>query len=274
MAMTPRSGNALVHASLHRAALAMATLLVSSCPLALAQNPPAPSPTLPAPAQEAPKAQSNAFSASKIHETLIAEATAGSEVSWARSTENHLAWVEKANGKKTVRLDGKQIGASYEDVKYVAHSADEQHLVYFGKRNKKWVMVLDDKESGPEMDECYTWEFTRDGKRIAAAALLKRHWSWIVDGVPGPAFDVIGSIEFSPDGLHFAYGGADEKTGLGKHATHGALVVDGQIAQTYDGSGFGGGWAGVFGPQESMVTGVRSLSPDFHGVSDPLYTSE
>ncbi len=317
--MMPRSGNALVHASLHRAALAMATLLVSSCPLALAQNPPAPSPTLPAPAQEAPKAQSNAFSASKIHETLIAEATAGSEVSWARSTENHLAWVEKANGKKTVRLDGKQIGASYEDVKYVAHSADEQHLgfiakrnskwvmvvdgeersrdygrmtaphlsvngktfavgacnekkchlvvdnaeigadyedisspgfspdgghhVYFGKRNKKWVMVLDDKESGPEMDECYTWEFTGDGKRIAAAALLKRHWSWIVDGVPGPAFDVIGSIEFSPDGLHFAYGGADEKTGFGKHAT-------------------------------SMVTGVRSLSPDFHGVSDPLYTSE
>ncbi len=348
--MTPRSGNALVHASLHRAALAMATLLVSSCPLALAQNPPAPSPTLPGPAQEAPKVQSNAFPASKIHETLIAEATAGSEVSWARSTENHLAWVEKANGKKTVRLDGKQIGASYEDVKYVAHSADEQHLgfiakrnskwvmvvdgeersrdygrmtaphlsvngktfavgacnekkchlvvdnaeigadyedisspgfspdgghhVYFGKRNKKWVMVLDDKESGPEMDECYTWEFTREGKRIAAAALLKRHWSWIVDGVPGPAFDVIGSIEFSPDGLHFAYGGADEKTGFGKHATHGALVVDGQIAQTYDGSGFGGGWAGVFGPQESMVTGVHSLSPDFHGVSDPLYTSE
>src|SRR5260370_11126422 len=81
-------------------------------------------------------------------------------------------------------------------------------------------MVLDDKESGPEMDECYTWEFTRDGKRIAAAALLKRHWSWIVDGVPGPAFDVIGSIEFSPDGLHFAYGGGHRENGFGKPPPH------------------------------------------------------
>lgn len=135
-------------------------------------------------------------------------------------------------------------------------------------------MVLDDKESGPEMDECYTWEFSADGKRNAVAAFLKRKWTWIVDGVPGPSFDVISSIEFSPDGKHFSYAGADEKTHLAKHATQGALVVDGQVTQTYDGRGFGGGWAGVFGPQESMVTGVRSLSPDFHGVSDPFYSSE
>jgi hypothetical protein len=348
--MTPRSTNCLAYGAPCRRALPMATLLVSFCSLAVAQDPPAPNTPVPAAAQEASKAPTNAFPASKIRETLIAEATAGSEISWARSTQNHLAWVEKASGKKTVRLDGKQIGASYEDVKYLSHSADEQHLgfiakrnskwvmvvdgeersrdygrmtaphlsangktfavgacnekkchlvvdnaeigadyedisapgfspdgshhVYFGKRNKKWVMVLDDKESGPEMDECYTWEFTPDGKRNAVAALLKRHWTWIVDGVPGPSFEVIGPIEFSPDGKHFAYGGADEKTGFAKHATHGALVVDGQTAQTYDGRGFGGGWAGVFGPQESMVTGVRSLSPDFHGLSDPQYTSE
>lgn len=348
--MTPRSRTTLAHSSLHRRALPLTTLLVSFFLPAIAQNPSAPSPTVPAPAQEAPKVPTSAFPASKIRETLIAEATAGSEISWARSTENHLAWVEKASGKKTVRLDGKQVGASYEDVKYVTHSADEQHLgfiakrnskwvmvvdgedrsrdygrmtaphlsangktfavgacnekkchlvvdnaeigpdyedisapgfssdgshhVYFGKRNKKWLMVLDDKESGPEMDDYYTWEFTPDGNRNAVAALLKRHWTWVVDGVPGPSFEVIGPIEFSTDGKHYAYGGADAKTGFGKHATHGALVVDGQTAQTYDGRGFGGGWAGVFGPQETMVTGVRSLSPDFHGVSDPQYTSE
>jgi len=345
--MTTRSINSL---SLHRPALPMAMLLVPFCSFAFAQNPSEPNPTVPATAQEAPKVPTGAFPTSKIRETLIAEATAGSEISWARSTENHLAWVEKANGKKTVRLDGKQVGGSYEDVKYVTHSADEQHLgfiakrnskwvmvvdgedrsrdygrmtaphlsangktfavgacnekkchlvvdnaeigadyedisapgfsrdgshhVYFGKRSKKWIMVLDDKESGPEMDECYTWEFSRDGSRNAVAALLKRHWTWIVDGVPGPSFEVIGPIGFSADGKHFAYGGADEKTGFGKHATHGALVVDGQTVQTYDGRGFGGGWAGVFGPQETMVTGVRSLSPDFHGVSDPQYTPE
>jgi hypothetical protein len=348
--MAPRSTKALDHGFLRLLTWPMATLLLSFCSLAFAQDPASPVPAVPTPAQEVSKATNNAFPASKIRETLIAEATAGSEISWARSTENHIAWVEKANGKKTVRLDGKQIGASYEDVKYLTHSSDEQHLgfiakrnskwvmvvdgedrsrdygrmtaphlsangktfavgacnekkchlvvdnaeigadyedisvpgfspdgshhIYFGKRNKKWVMVLDDKESGPEMDDYYTWEFTPDGNRNAVAAFLKRHWTWIVDGVPGPSFEVIGSLEFSPDGKHFAYGGADEKTGFAKHAIHGALVVDGQTVQNYDGRGFGGGWAGVFGPQESMVTGVRSLSPDFHGVSDPQYTSE
>jgi hypothetical protein len=347
--MTPNSQRPFAQGSQQRTALPIAIVFVAFCSFADAQNPSAPNPTVPATTQETTKSPTNAFPASKIRETLIAEATPGSEVSWARSTENHLAWVEKANGKKTVRLDGKQIGGSYEDVKYVTHSADEQHLgflakrnskwvmvvdgeersrdygrmtaphlsangksfavgacnekkchlvvdnaeigadyedisapgfspdgghhVYIGKRDKKWVMILDDKESGPEMDGCHTWEFTRDGKRIAVAALLKRRWTWIVDGIPGPAFDVIGSIEFSPDGQHFTYAGADEKTGFGKHATHGALVVDGQTAQTYDGRGFGGGWAGVFGPQETMVTGVRSLWADFHGVADPFYTS-
>lgn len=348
--MMPRSGSLFVQRALRRRTPSIAAIFVAFCTSAHAQNP---APTKPAAAptgEVAPIKPTGAFPASKIHESLIAEATAGSEISWARSTENHLAWVEKANGKKTVRLDGKQVGASYEDVKYVTHSNDEQHLafiakrnskwvmvvdgeersreygrmtslhlsdngksfavgacnekkchlvvdnaeigadyedisapgfspegghhVYFGKRSKKWIMVLDDKESGPEMDECYTWEFSADGKRNAVAALLKRKWTWIVDGAPGPSFDVISSIEFSPDGKHFAYTGADEKSGFGKHATHGALVVDGQIAQTYDGRGFGGGWAGVFGPQETMVTGVRSLSPDFHGVSDPQYSSE
>lgn len=334
----------------NRRTLRMMARLVAFTLLAFAKSPAAQNPSAPAAAPESPKPTANAFPASKIRETVIGEITAGSDMSWARSTENHLAWVEKANGQKTVRLDGKQTGGTYEDVKYVTFSRDEQHLafiakrnskwvmvvdgeersrdygrmtapalsangktfavgtcsekkchlvvdnaevgpeyedisapgftskgdhhVYFGKRNKKWVMVLDDKESGPEMDDYTYWEFSPDGTRSAVAALMKRRWTWVVDGVPGPSFDVIGSIAFSPDSKHFAYGGADEKTGFGKHATHGALVVDGQTSQTYDGRGFGGGWAGVFGPQESMVTGVRSLSPDFHGVSDPQYTPE
>jgi hypothetical protein len=328
----------------------MAAWLIAFCLVSFTKAAAAQNPATPATAPETAQSATKPFPASKIREIVIGEITAGSDMSWARSTENHLAWVEKAGGQKTVRLDGKQTGGTYEDVKYVTFSRDEQHLafiakrnskwvmvvdgeersrdygrmtapalsangktfavgtcsekkchlvvdnaevgpeyedisapgftsngghhVYFGKRNKKWVMVLDDKESGPEMDDYMYWEFSPDGTRSAVAALMKRRWTWVVDGVPCPSFDVIGSIAFSPDSKHFAYGGADEKTGFGKHATHGALVVDGQTLQTYDGRGFGGGWAGVFGPQESMVTGVRSLSPDFHGVSDPQYTPE
>ena len=48
------------------------------------------------------------FPLSKIKENVIGEVTAGSKVAWARSTENHLAWAEKAkNGSQIVRLDGK-----------------------------------------------------------------------------------------------------------------------------------------------------------------------
>ena len=348
--MRSQCENTFNYVSLSRRTLQIATLLATCCLPALGQTPPAQTPAVPAAAQDIPKPATTAFPASKIREAVIGESTAGSQISWARSTENHLAWVEKTNGQKTVRLDSKQTGGSYEDVKYVKFSGDEQHLafvakrkskwvvvvdgedrsrdygrltspalsangktfavgacnekkchlvvdnaevgpeyedisapgfssegshhVYFGKRNKKWVMVLDDKESGPEMDDYYDWGFSPDGQRNAVAALMKKRWTWVVDGVPGPAFDVIGAIAFSPDSKHCAYGGSDAKSGFGKHATLGTLVVDGQSAQAHEGRGFGGGWAGVFGPQETMVTGVRSLLPGFHGVSDPLYTSE
>lgn len=316
----------------------------------LAQQPPAQTEPPSAPAQSETPPASKPFPPAKIREALLAEASPNSEVTWARSTTNHLAWVEKAGGQRTAHLDGKPLGGSYDDIKYLKFSEDEQHVafvakrkskwvlvldgeersreygrmtapalsangktfaicacvekqcrlvvdnaevgpafedisapgftsdgthhLYFGKRNKKWIMVLDDKESGPEMDDFVDWEFSPEGVHSAVAALMKRKWTWIVDGTPGPAFDVVGSIAFSPDNKHFAYAGADEKSGFGKHATHGSLVVDGKVAQTYDGRGFGGGWAAVFGPQESMVTGLRSLSPDFHGLSDPSYSSD
>jgi hypothetical protein len=171
-------------------------------------------------------------------------------------------------------VNGEEVGPEYSDISAPGFSKAEDHSVYFGNRDKKWVMVLDGKEFGPMMDGYSNSWFSSDGKRTAVAALLKDGFTWIVDGEPGPMFDVLSDIAFSPDSKHYAYGGTNAKWGFSKHQTRGVIVVDGQITATYEGSGFGGGWQGIFGESAQILTGVRSLFPDFHGVSEPQYASD
>lgn len=326
---------------------AIATAVAILAPSAIGQDSPATSAQTPAAGQPAAR---RILPPSNIKEQVIGEAAVGSEIVTARSTDDHLAWIEKAAGNRTVKLDGKQIGGTYQEVSYLRFSNDEQHLgfiakrnskwvvvldgeersseygkmtapalaangrlyavgacrekkcrlvvngeevgpefedisppmfvhnsdryVYFGKRAKKWVILVDGKESGPEMDGIEQWTTDREGKRIAVAGLLNKQWRWIVDGTPGPGFDVLSEITFSPDGKHYAYGATEAKWGFSKHKTRGVIVEDGRVLGTYEGSGFGGGWQSMFGASYEIVTGVRQLFPDFHGVSDPQYTSD
>ncbi|HYL83765.1 MAG TPA: hypothetical protein VE263_06000 [Candidatus Angelobacter sp.] len=308
-------------------------------------------PLVPSPAnQNTTQSGPPLFPPSQVKEELVGELSPGADLATARSSENHLAWVEKAAGKKTVRLDGKQIGGVYDDVRYLEFSKDEQHVafiakrqskwvvvvdgvdrsreygkmtaatlsangkffavgtcvekkcrlvvneeeigpefedisapgfnaagdhcVYFGKRNKKWVMVLDNKESGPEMDDFAFWRFSPDGNGTVVASQFKSDWTWVVNGTPGPSLDVIGYLDFSSDSKHFAYGGTEAQSGFKKSKTHGVVVVDGRVAGTYEGKGFGGGWQGLFGVTQQIITGPRHLFPDFHGVSDVQYTPD
>jgi len=288
------------------------------------------------------------FPLARVKENVIAQITSGSVVAGARSTENHLAWAEKAkNGSHIVRLDGKQVGSTYDDVKDIDFSADQEHLiwaakhgskwtivvdgedktkaygkmtsptinangkhfavgaceqkhckllvdgeeigpefedisypafskdgvhyVYGGKRNKEWILLLDGKQLGPEMRDFHSFQFSPDYSRVAVSALFKNGWTWVVDGVQGPSYEVLSYLAFSRDGKHYAFAGTNSKGAMfSKNKTFGSLVVDGKVEQTYDGRGFGGGWQGAFATYE-IATGVRSLQPDFHGLSDPTY---
>jgi hypothetical protein len=318
-------------------------LCVSAVPLAWTQ---APTPA----AQPTPRSgESLPSSTLKIHEEPLGELSPGSKVELARCTDNHLAWIEKAGGKRVVKLDGKPVG-TYDDANSLRFSADEQHLAfaakrngewvvvldgqertkeygrlsapalsangkffaaagcrekkchvivngdetspefedinglgftesgahyaYFAKRHKKWVLMLDGKEYGPEMNDFVDWVTDPEAKRVAVAGLIGEKWTWVVDGIRGPALDVISPIVFSPDYQHYAYGGTDAKWGFAKHKTHGVMVVDGKVAGEYEGRGFGGAWVGMFGYSNQIATGMRSLEPGFHGVSDPQYTPE
>lgn len=302
----------------------------------------------------APAATQVASSASltlKIREDVIGEMPPGSKMEIARSSESHIAWVEKKGGDRVVKLDGKQVGGVYDDVSYLRFSSDQQHLAftakrrskwvlvvdgrertkeygrltapnlspnaklyavsaclgkkcrlvvngeevgpefedisapaftsngehygYFGRRNKKWILQLDGKEYGSEMDDFATWRLSPDAKHVAVAALIDKSWTWVVNGVPGPVFDVISNIAFSSDYRHFAYGGTDAKFGIAKNKTRGAMVQDGKIIGEYQGRGFGGGLLGAFaGDVSNIATGVKGMTVDFHGVSDPDYTPE
>ncbi|MBZ5527031.1 MAG: hypothetical protein LAN71_03890 [Acidobacteriia bacterium] len=321
-------------------------------PAAPSQPAPPPAAAVPQTVPAAPPAPMTrgAFPASRIREEVMGEVSAGSEVGIARSSGDHLAWVEKNGGKQSVRIDGKQSGGVYDEVKYLRFSESQQHVAFvakrrskwvlvldgqersqeygrltapvlspsglhfaagacqgkrcrpivdgeevgpefedisfvqfskdgehyafLGKRKGKWVLALDGKELGPEMNDFESWGFHRGGEHVAVAARLGKDWTWVVDGAPGPGLDVLSLLDYSADGKHFVYGGTDANWGFKKQSTKGVIVVDGQIKERYEGKGFGGGWKGMFGVQEQIRTGVSNLSPDFHGVSDPQYSSD
>ena len=288
-----------------------------------------------------------------VKETVIAEMPAGTEVGSTYVNQEHTAWVLNTHGTRSVWLDGKQVGQSYDDATDVRLSRDGQHItwiakrdgkwfalldgverthhygkmtapaldanakailaggcdgkrchmlvdtvetgtefeeissaaltkdyahvMYLGKRQGKWVMVLDDRERGPWMDAVYYYYFTAEGARTVVAGRVGDSWMWFVDTIPGPAFEVISPVAFSPDRAHIAYAGVTSQTtgflGRGHHETHGYMTVDGHAGREYDGAGFGGGLAGI-NTIFTLQAGVRSLTADFSGVSDPIFTGD
>lgn len=180
------------------------------------------------------------------------------------------------NGKDChLVVNGEETGPSFEDISAPSFTSDGSHYAYFGKRDKKWTLQLDGKPYGPPMDDYFTWRTSPGADHVAVAALIDKNWTWVVDGRPGPGFDVISDIDFSPDWQHYAYAGTNAKTGVAKSRTMGSLVEDGKVTSQFPGRGFGGGFLGAFaGAYSYIAAGVRTFSPDFHGLSDPFFTPE
>jgi hypothetical protein len=177
-------------------------------------------------------------------------------------------------------LDGQENDPLFDDVSAPAFAPSVDQYGYVGKRNKKWVLQLDGKPHGPELNEFGQWQWrtSNTATRVAIAGRMDKKWTWVVDGVPGPGFEVISDIAFSPDYQHSAYGGADASTGFARYKTRGAMVEDGRVVGEYEGRGFGGGVLEevlkypVLAPPTEMATGARVLLPDLHGVSTPQYS--
>jgi WD40 repeat protein len=172
-------------------------------------------------------------------------------------------------------VNGEATGAEYQSLSLPKYSKDGAHLAYMGWRRKgNWITVLDGKETGPGMESFEgnsdRWGFSDHGNHFYVAAgrgfrtqgyqTYYLHWTYIVDGVAGPEFEVISPIDFSRDGAHYAYAGTVVKLGW-KEKPQSSVVVDGQTKTTYDGQKFFG----------QLRTGVHDFHPHFHGLSDPVF---
>jgi len=148
--------------------------------------------------QNTPQSGPPLFPASQVKEELLGEISPGAELFGARSGENHLAWVEKANGKKTVRLDGKQVGATYDDVKYLEFSKDEQHVAFIAKRQSKWVLVVDGADRSREYGKMTAPTLSANGKFFAVGTCVEKKCRLVVNEEEiGPEFQDISAPGFN-----------------------------------------------------------------------------
>ena len=177
---------------------------VSSALPVLAQTQPA-NPTPP---------ETPAFPAANITERVVGEASPDSQVVLARSSDDHIVWVEKQKGKgKTVRMDSKQLGAVYDDVEHLSLSDDGNHVIFTAKRQSKWVLVVDDRERTAEYRSITEPLLSADGQSFAAVACQDKKCRLLINGQPvGGEFDEIISVAFSDGGAHYSFVGRRKKT--------------------------------------------------------------
>jgi Tol biopolymer transport system component len=114
----------------------------------------------------------------------------------------------RPNPGVTVMVNGKAMGPTYLAAEELWWSPDGAHLTYQGSSPTGTVAVVDGQEFGG-----YTWvkefQWSPDGNRYAFQAAGSSGLVVMVDGKEQPKTRglVDGSILFSPDGKHLAYGG-------------------------------------------------------------------
>ncbi len=143
------------------------------------------------------------------------------------------------------------------------------HYAFIAHRRGKWITVMDGKETGVEMDDVvlgyagpaiHTGRSGWAGQHFVVAAKTGGVWNWVVDGQPGPPFDAIGEIASTPDGGHFAYGGATFEPGK----TLASIVLDGRIIATEPMAS-----KEKVQKRKNFFGGGYSFEPWLHAVSDP-----
>ena len=188
-------------------------------------------------------------------------------------------------------VNGTETGSEYEEISFPQYSHDGKKIGFLGKRDNEWDAVVDGKAVGSGSEAIWgpMWGFSADDKHFFFAASpgggesgvragiklglgvppKERKWMWIVDGNPEPPSTVLSRITFSPDGSHYAYGASDVgKQGFTKQQTIGTVMVDGKPLAAYEGKGMAGKYA------QTMVSGIRTVSEDFDGISTPQFDPE
>jgi len=161
--------------------------------------------------------------------------------------EKHLAYTGKIGGKSQVVIDG-VAGPLFDEVSYHMNDRYEQqvfdqidggdlHTLYYGKTGDQLVIVLDG-EIRPK--PAGTFKFSPDYKHLAAVNKVGEQFQIILDGKPGPFFDIYyvnqipldtDKLVFSPDSQHLAY--IVPKVSNGQ-ATGAQVILDGKPGPWFD----------------------------------------
>jgi Tol biopolymer transport system component len=98
---------------------------------------------------------------------------------------------------------------------------NNRHAAYLTTTNGKKQVLVDGQPAGPQFDDVFietSVSFSRDGKRIGYAIGKEDKnvdcttcgpqgkWHAVIDGMPGPEYQKVHGIRFSPDGRSVVYG--------------------------------------------------------------------
>lgn len=154
----------------------------------------------------------------RIHEELIAEASAQSEIERiVMSTATHVLWIEKRPGnKQALWLNGKQLGGEYDEVRFTSSTPECEQVAFTARRGSRWVLVVNGQERSAEYDEMFVPDITLAGRYVVPVR-KGRKWQMLVDGQPaGATFDAarlfrdipVSRPLFDSSGSHYAFLGS------------------------------------------------------------------
>jgi WD40-like Beta Propeller Repeat len=173
-------------------------------------------------------------------------------------------------------VNDKPASDEYENISFPRYSDDGKHLGFCGTRQKGSHIVVDGRDAGPQVGyhDPNHWGFDKTG-RLYAAVSSNFKWTYLIGDTMGPMFDVISPIAFSPDGQHYAYGGANVHPGFGKQKSDATVVLDGRPGQSYEGSGMADALTTVvLGEIQAAPKGVLVMLTAFFGVSGPAFSPD
>jgi Tol biopolymer transport system component len=120
---------------------------------------------------------------------------------------NHMAAVVQKGGKSRVFLNG-HLSRGYDMVLTLVFSPDSMKLAYIAVDGDTANVYVNQEQhpSYPMVDPRQGLIFSDDSRHLAyVAGTADKKWRLVYNGEPGPAFDEIKHVTFSPDGSRLAY---------------------------------------------------------------------
>jgi hypothetical protein len=141
----------------------------------------------------------------------------------------HAIWLKQSKDRHQLLLDGVP-GPLFEGKLRppAVLSPDGRRVAYLVENEKDQLQqIITDDTFGPVFDKIFTGPiFSPDSRRTAYAGVLKGKYQVLLDGVPGPKYELVGHLMFSPDSRRFAYAAQKNKKRF--------VVVDGVSGPPFD----------------------------------------